>query len=221
MSPARHFPRILVTGFEPFGGEPVNPSMLAVLGLAADPPPGIVLHSAILPVSLRRTPPALLEAVARYRPDVVIATGQAGGRAEVSVERIGINVTDFRVPDNDGAQPGDGPVLAGGPAAYFATIPVQAVAAALQQAGVPASVSNSAGTHLCNHTLYLLGHLAATGYPAMRGGLLHLPYLPEQVARHPGQPSMALAMQVAALRAAIGAIRTVGTEPPGAGDATD
>ena len=152
---------------------------------------------------------------------MVIATGQAGGRAEVSVERIGINVTDFRVPDNDGAQPGDGPVLAGGPAAYFATIPVQAVAAALQQAGVPASVSNSAGTHLCNHTLYLLGHLAATGYPAMRGGLLHLPYLPEQVARHPGQPSMALAMQVAALRAAIGAIRTVGTEPPGAGDATD
>jgi pyroglutamyl-peptidase len=144
--------------------------------------------------------------VARHRPDVVIATGEASGRAEVSVERVGINVNDFRIPDNDGAQPVDVPVIEGGPAAYFPTIPVKAVAAALRAAGVPANVSNTAGTHLCNHTLYLLGHLAATEYPDMRIGFLHVPGLPEQAARHPGQPSMATATMVTALRAAIAAI---------------
>ena len=196
----------LVIGFEPFGGERVNPSMQAVLDLAARPPSDIVLQTEILPVSHRRAPPALRAALARHRPDVVIATGQAGGRAEVSVERIGINLNDFTIPDNDGAQPTDTAVIADGPAAYFATLPVQAVAAALRRAGVPASVSNSAGTHLCNHTLYLLCHLAATAYPGMRCGFLHVPFLPEQVARHPGQPSMSTATLVAALRTAIGAI---------------
>jgi len=204
--------RVLVTGFEPFGGEPVNPSMQAVLGLAADPPPGIVLVTEILPVSHVRTPAALRAAIARHRPDVVIATGEAGGRAEVTVERVGINVNDFRVADNDGTQPVDVPVIEGGPAAYFATIPIKAVVAALRVAGVPAQVSNTAGTHLCNHTLYLLGHLAATEYPGMRGGFLHVPWLPEQVVRHPGQPSMATATLVTALRAAIAAIRANATD---------
>ncbi len=204
---------VLVTGFEPFGGEPVNPSMQAVLGLAADPPADIVLSTEILPVSQARTPKTLRAAVARYRPDVVIATGEASGRAEVSVERVGINVNDFRIPDNDGAQPVDVPVIEGGPAAYFATIPVKAVTAALRAAGVPAHVSNTAGTHLCNHTLYLLGHLAATEYPGMRIGFLHLPGLPEQAARHPGQPSMATATMVTALRAAIAAIRANAADP--------
>lgn len=206
MRPARPLLRLLVTGFEPFGGESVNPSMQAVLGLAAEPPPGILLHTEILPVSHRRTPPALRDAVARHLPDVVIATGQAGGRAELSVERIGINVNDFAIPDNDGAQPAEVAVIAGGPAAYFSSLPVKAIAAALRQAGVPAQVSNTAGTHLCNQTLYLLCHLAATEYPAMRCGFLHMPFLPGQVIRHPGQPSMTTATLVAALRAAIRAI---------------
>ncbi len=208
MSNGSALPRILVTGFEPFGGESVNPSMQAVLGLAADPPPGIVLLTEILPVSLRRAPPALREAVARQRPGVVVAIGQAGGRAEVSVERVGINVSDFRIPDNDGAQPVDEPVIAGGPAAYFATLPVKAMVQALRAAGVPASVSNSAGTHLCNQVLYLLGHLTATTYPDMRCGFLHVPFLPEQVVHHPGQPSMATATLVAGLKAAIGELQT-------------
>ena len=206
MHPPDDLLRVLVTGFEPFGGACVNPSMQAVLGLAAAPPPGIVLHTDILPVSHRRTPPALLAALARHRPDVVIATGQAGGRAEISVERIGINLDDFAIPDNDGAQPADQPVVAGGPAAYFSGLPVRAMAAALREAGIPAHVSNTAGTHLCNHTLYLLCHLAATEYPGLRCGFLHLPFLPEQVARHPGQPSMATATLVLALTAAIRAI---------------
>jgi pyroglutamyl-peptidase len=206
MSTTRTPLHVLVTGFEPFGDEPVNPSMQAVLGLAAEPPPGVVLRTEILPVSFGRTGQALRAALARHRPDVVIATGQAGGRPEISVERVGINVNDFRIPDNDGAQPVDVPVVEAGPAAYFATLPVKAVVAALRAAGRPASLSNTAGTHLCNHTLYLLGHLEATEYPGMRFGFLHLPWLPEQITRNPGQPSMAAATVVAALRTAIATI---------------
>ena len=196
-------PVVLVTGFEPFGGEAVNPSMQAVLGLRAAPPAGVALCTEILPVSLRRMPAALRAAVARHRPDLALATGLAGGRAQVAVERIGINLDEFRIADNDGAQPVEAPVIADGPAAYFATIPVRAVAAALRDAGVPAEVSNSAGTHLCNHALYLLGHLAATDRPGLRFGFLHLPFLPAQAAQHRGQPSMDLATQVLALQVAI------------------
>jgi pyroglutamyl-peptidase len=119
------------------------------------------------------------------------------------VERLGINVNDFRVTDNDGAQPVDLPVVPGGPAAYFATIPVRAVVAALHAAGIPASISNSAGAHLCNHTLYLLGHLATTEYPGMRCGFVHLPGLPEQAVRRPGHPSMSAATAAAALGIAV------------------
>jgi len=212
MSAPSHALRVLVTGLEPFGGSSVNPSMQAVLGLAADPPPDIVLCTEILPVSHARTPQAVRDAVARHRPDVVIATGEASGRAEVSVERVGINVNDFRIPDNDGTQPVDVSVIEGGPAAYFATLPIKAVTAALRAAGLPAGLSNTAGTHLCNHTLYLLGHLAATEYPGMRTGFLHLPALPEQAARHPGQPSMATATMVTALNVAIAAIRANATD---------
>lgn len=204
--------RFLLTGFEPFGGEPVNPSMQAALAVGAAPPPGVELAVEILPVSHRRTPEAIRAAVERHRPDVVLALGQAGGRADVCVERIGINLNDFRIPDNDGAQPADVPVIAGGPAAYFATIPVKRVAAAIQAAGVPARVSNTAGTHLCNHTLYLLGHLAATERPGMRAGFIHVPWLPEQVVRNPGQPSMSVATLVVALRTAIVTIAKNGTD---------
>jgi pyroglutamyl-peptidase len=197
---------VLVTGFEPFGGETVNPSMAAVRALADSPPPGVVLHTAILPVSFRRTGPALRAAVTRYRPDIVIATGQAGGRPDISVERIGINVTALGVADNDGALIVDAAVIEGGPAAYFATMPVDVVVAALHAACVPAQLSNSAGTHLCNHVLYLLGHLAATERPGLCAGFLHLPFLPEQATRLANQPSMALPTLVAALNATIGAL---------------
>jgi pyroglutamyl-peptidase len=186
--------------------------MQAVLGLAASPPPEVVLRTEILPVSFARTGRALRAAVARHRPDVVIATGQAGGRPDITVERVGINVNDFRIADNDGEQPVDVPVVEAGPAAYFATLPVKAVVASLRAAGVPASLSNTAGTHLCNHTLYLLGHLAATEYPDMRVGFLHLPWLPEQIARNAGQPSMATATVVAALRTAIATIASTAAD---------
>jgi pyroglutamyl-peptidase len=188
--------KALVTGFEPFGGDRVNPSFEALARLprrlgALD------LATSALPVAYGGALPALREAIAANAPDIVLCTGLAGGRAELSLERVAINIDDARIPDNDGSQPIDRPVIAGGPAAYFSTLPIKAAAAALREAGLPATVSNSAGTFLCNHVFYGLMHEAAlikqkTGGNRFRGGFLHVPYLPSQAARIPGAPSMAL-----------------------------
>ncbi len=194
---------VLVTGFEPFAGASENPSRRAVLDLAADPPPGVRLVTLILPVTYRGAGPALQSALRGHRPDVVIATGLAGGRAEISVERVAINVDDARIADNAGEQRVDTPVVPDGPAAYFAGLPIKSVSAAIRSAGVPAQVSQTAGTFLCNHVFYLACHFAAVEAPWLRAGFLHLPWLPEQAILHPGEPSMALASIVAGLRAAI------------------
>jgi pyroglutamyl-peptidase len=122
----------------------------------------------------------------------VLAVGLAGGRVELSLERVAINVDDARIRDNDGQQPIDRPIVAGGPAAYFSGLPVKAAVAAMREGGLPAIVSNSAGTFVCNHVFYGLMHLAATRHPGLRGGFLHVPYLPSQAARFSGAPSMAL-----------------------------
>jgi pyroglutamyl-peptidase len=183
--------KALVTGFEPFGGDRVNPSFEALRRL----PPrlgGLDIATAALPVVYGRTLPALRAAIAEHRPDIVLGAGLAGGRAELSLERVAINIDDARIPDNGGNQPIDQPVVAGGPAAYFATLPIKAAVAALREAGLPAAVSNSAGTFLCNHVFYGLMHEAATGADRFRGGFLHVPYLPSQAARVPGAPSMTL-----------------------------
>jgi pyroglutamyl-peptidase len=199
---------VLFTGFEPFGGSADNPSARAVLALAAaEPPAGTRIASEVLPVRYGHAGIALSDAVRRHRPDVLIATGLAGGRAEISVERVAINVDDARIPDNEGMQRIDTPVVAGGPAAYFSTLPIKAIAAAIRAAGVPAQVSQTAGTFLCNHVFYRACHLAATEAPGMRAGFLHLPWLPEQAAEHPGAPSVAFADVLTALRAAIAATR--------------
>lgn len=207
--------RILLTGFAPFDGDSRNPSEQAVRALADDPPPGLVLAAAVLPVSYAGALPALRAAILRDAPDVVLATGLAGGRPHISVERVAINIDDARIADNDGARRIDSPVIPGGPAAYFATVPIKAITAAIRAAGVPAVVSQSAGTFLCNHVFYNACHIAATARPAMRVGFLHLPFLPEQArdrAEGPGAapgmaPSMALATQLAGLRAALAALR--------------
>jgi pyroglutamyl-peptidase len=183
--------KALVTGFEPFGGDRVNPSFEAMRRLprrlgALD------IATTALPVTYRGALPALKEAIAASTPDIVLCTGLAGGRAELSLERVAINIDDARIPDNDGDQPVDRPVVAGGSAAYFATLPIKAAAAALREAGLPAAVSNSAGTFLCNHVFYGLMHEAALGANRFRGGFLHVPYLPNQATRVPGAPSMAL-----------------------------
>ena len=197
--------KILITGFGPFGGSTDNPSLRLVQALAAAPPDGVDLRTAILPVTFAAAGPTLRAAVAEHRPDVLIATGLAGGRAEMSVERVAINVDDARMPDNAGVLRFDRPVVPGGPAAYFAGIPIKAVVAAIRAAGVPARVSQTAGTFLCNHVFYVGSHLAATEFPGLAVGFIHVPWLPEQVADQPSEPSMALASLLDGMRAAIAA----------------
>jgi pyroglutamyl-peptidase len=201
--------KILVTGFEPFAGDSVNPSLEAIRVLASFRPAGVKLAVAPLPVSAGRIMGALADVLAEHRPDAVIAVGLAAGRAEMSVERVAINVDDFRIPDNDGAQPVDAPIVADGPAAYFSTLPIKAIVSRMRAAGVPAHVSQTAGTYLCNHVFYAAAHLAATRHPGMRAGFVHVPALPEQAARNPGQPSMALETIVGGLKVAIETVRDV------------
>lgn len=173
--------RVLLTGFEPFGGEAVNPSWQAAQAVAAAPPEGLSVTAVQLPCVFGESIAALRSAVAEVTPDLVVCLGQAGGRPGVTVERVAINVDDARIPDNAGAQPIDVPVVPGGPAAYFSTLPVKACVAAMREAGVPAALSNTAGTFTCNHVAYFLGHLIATELPGVRGGFVHVPSTPEQV----------------------------------------
>lgn len=181
--------KVLVTGFEPFGGETVNASLEAVRRL----PKRIGAMDIItreLPTSYARSIPALEAAIAQSNPGLVLCVGEAGERGALCVERVAVNLQDARIPDNDGAQPVDVPVAAGGPAAYLATLPVRAAVAALHAAELPAQVSMSAGSFVCNHVFYGLMRLAAARKPPLRCGFLHVPCLPEQAA--PGAPSMRL-----------------------------
>jgi pyroglutamyl-peptidase len=184
--------KALVTGFEPFGGDAINPSREAVRLL----PPRLgelELITGVLPTAFGAAFDTLAAALATTRPDIVLCTGLAGGRAALSLERVAINVDDARIADNVEQQPTDRPVVPGGPAAYFTTLPIKPAVAALRAAGLPAIVSNTAGTFVCNHVFYGLMHLAATRRLALCGGFLHLPYLPSQAAEHDDAPSMAVA----------------------------
>jgi len=187
--------KALVTGFEPFGGDPVNPACEALARLPSRVGP-LTLATRVLPAVFGQALEALEDAIAATDPDIVLCVGLVGGRAALSLERVALNIDDARIPDNAGQQPIDRPVVAGGPAAYFTTLPIKAAVAALRAAGLPAIVSNTAGTFVCNHVFYGLMHLAATRRPTLRGGFLHVPYLPNQAATHatsPGDaPSMAL-----------------------------
>lgn len=183
--------KALVTGFDPFGGDAVNPSSLAVSRLKKKIGKVTVI-SAVLPTSYARSAAVLREAIDGAKPNIVLCVGQAGGRTELCLERVGINVQDARIPDNDGQQPIDVPVRANGPAAYFSNLPVKACVAEMRKAGLPAAVSNTAGTFVCNHILYSLMDIFESHPAKMRGGFLHIPYVPEQAARLGGAPSMAV-----------------------------
>lgn len=195
---------LLLTGFEPFAGETVNPSLEVALALAGRTLAGGAAHIAAveLPCRFGAASEVLARALARHRPCVVLALGQAGGRCDFSIERVAINIDDARIPDNAGAQPIDEAVIAGAPAAFFSTLPIKAMVAALRDAGYPASVSQSAGTFVCNHVFYALQH-ALAAQPAVRSGFMHLPLLPTQAARHPGQPSLPLATLIAGVALAL------------------
>jgi len=185
-----HVMKALVTGFEPFGGDNVNPSEEAVRRLPRRLG-NLQIFTVTLPATFADSLVELAKAIERIEPEIVLCVGLAGGRSALSLERVAINVQDARIADNDGAQPIDEPVVAGGPAAYLTGLPVKAAVAALRAAGLPAEVSNSAGTFVCNHTFYGLMHLAAGR--RIRGGFLHIPYLPAMVVSQKGVPSMALA----------------------------
>ncbi|KZV15061.1 hypothetical protein F511_08119 [Dorcoceras hygrometricum] len=144
----------------------------------------------------------LKAAVRETAPAILLGVGQAGGRERLSIERVAINLQDARIPDNTGAQPIDLPVIAGAPAAYFSTLPVKAMLAALREHGLPAALSHTAGTYVCNHVAYAMLHLAATRR-GVRAGFMHIPYLPEQAARLRGAPSMALGDMVRGLEIAL------------------
>ena len=183
--------KALVTGFDAFGGDTINPSSLAVDRLKKRIG-GVVVHTATLPTSYAKSAGVLRAAIENARPDIVLCVGQAGGRTELCLERVAINVQDARIRDNDGGQPIDVPVVADGAAAHFATLPIKACVAAMREAGLPAAVSNTAGTFVCNHVFYALMDMAAAHPVPMRGGFLHIPYVPEQAARLGGAPSMAI-----------------------------
>lgn len=189
-------PIVLVTGFEPFGPDNVNPSALAAQELDGRLVAGHRLVGAQLPTVFDAAIAALRELLLRHEPALVLCTGQAGGRTAISLERVAINVNDARIPDNAGAQPVDTPVVDGAPAAYFTTLPIKAMLASLLEAGIAAEVSQTAGTFVCNHVFYGLMHELATrpGLAGTRGGFVHVPWLPGQ-----GQPSMPLDKVVAGL----------------------
>lgn len=183
----------MLTGFEPFGGDGTNPSwdavrLVAEQYAAAGSPGGYELVVAELPCEFGRSLDVLRELVGTHAPDVVVCVGQAGGRTGVTPERVAVNLDDARIPDNAGDQPIDVPVVEGGPTAYFGTLPVKACVEALHEADIPASVSHTAGTFVCNHVFYGLMHLAATEFPQLRGGFVHVPYAPGQ--GHEDAPSL-------------------------------
>lgn len=194
---------ILLTGFEPFGGDALNPSQEIARALDGQSIGAQRIVGALLPVAFARTAPLLEDLIERHRPSLVLALGLAGGRCEVSFERVAVNLVDARIADNDGAQPIDESVVADAPNAYFSTLPLKAIVAHLRTRGIPAGLSLSAGSFVCNQTFFALAHLLATRHPRTRCGFAHLPWLPEQAARHPGQPSMALALMLDGVRAAL------------------
>lgn len=197
--------KILVTGFDPFGGEKINPSIETVKQLP-EKIAGADIIKLEIPTVRYKSLKVIEEAILKYGPDVILSVGQAGGRADISVERIGINVDDFRIPDNEGNQPVDEPVVPGGPDAYFVTVPIKAMAERIREKKIPVSVSNTAGTFVCNHVIYGVCHLLATKYPGKRNGFIHIPFLPGQVLDKANMPSMSGELMVKALEAAIEAI---------------
>ena len=197
--------KILVSGFDPFGGEKINPAIESVK-LLPDEIKGAKIIKLEIPTIARKSLKKLEEVIEIEKPDVVLSVGQAGGRTDISVERVGINMDDFRIKDNEGNQPIDEKIAEGGPDAYLVTIPIKAMVQKMIENKIPASVSNTAGTFVCNHVCYGMAHLASTKYPNMRTGFIHIPFLPEQVVDKRNMPSMPLELIAKGLEYAIEAI---------------
>lgn len=195
-------PTILLTGFDPFDGAASNPSWSAVAEVAANWTGEADLHTACLPTVFADSQHRIRELIATLKPDIVIAIGLAKGRAAVTPEFVAINLADARIPDNRGHQPRDLPVVADAPDAYFTTLPVKAMVRAMRGAAIPAALSYSAGTFVCNHVFYTLMHELQTQYPSSKGGFIHIPASPVEVADG-SSPTLPISMIAEALRVAI------------------
>lgn len=195
-------PCILLTGFDPFDGETLNPSWQAVQALDGQELYGHRVVALNLPVVFGQSLAKLEAAIAEHQPTLVLSVGQAKGIVGLSLERVALNLDDARIPDNAGQQPIDVAIATEGPTAYLATLPLKAILKRLQAAGIPAHVSQTAGTFVCNHVFYGLCHLAQR-QRGLRCGFIHIPLLPEQAVKHPGTPSMALDVVVEGLRLAL------------------
>lgn len=191
---------ILLTGFEPFGGETLNPSAEIARKLHGTMIAGHVVVGALLPCVFGAARTELKKQIRTTRPALIICLGQAGGRADITPERVALNLDDARIPDNAGQQPVDAVITRSGPIAYWSTLPIKAMVQALQQRGLPSSVSQTAGTFVCNHVFYSLMH-ELRGQKKIRGGFIHVPWLPEQAPA--GQLSLTLAVLTSALAVAL------------------
>jgi pyroglutamyl-peptidase len=196
--------RLLLTAFEPFAGEPINPSLEAARQMEKIEFHETVIHVAELPVDRFRAVEMSLELIRSNKPDIVIMLGEAGGRYRVNPERVAINIDDFRIADNAGNQPRDEPIINGGPAAYFSTLPIRAITDRITKAHIPAAISNSAGSYLCNRLFYSVMHAIDSEGWATRAGFIHLPYLHDQAMnKYPEVPSLSRESIVEAVRLAI------------------
>lgn len=196
--------KLLLTAFEPFGGEGLNPSLETARQMEKINFPDALVRVAELPVDRYRAVAIALELIRAGHPDIVIMLGEAGARYRINPERVAINVDDFRIPDNAGNQPKDEPIIEGGPVGYFSTLPIRAIAGRINKAHIPAAISNSAGAHLCNRLFYSVMHtISVEGLP-IEAGFIHLPYLHDQaINKYPDVPSLSRESIVEAVRLAI------------------
>ncbi|ESL04580.1 pyroglutamyl-peptidase I [Catonella morbi ATCC 51271] len=197
--------KLLLTAFSPFGGEKINPSLEAVK-LVKDK----ILETDIIklevPTVFGKSIKIVADAIEKEKPDYVLCIGQAGGRYGITPERVAINIDDARIPDNEGNQPIDRPIFADGEPAYFSNLPVKAMVEEIRKEGLPASLSNSAGTYVCNHLMYGVLYTLSKKYKGVKGGFIHVPFIPEQTVDKPDKPSMSLPDIVRGLEAAIRAV---------------
>ena len=197
--------KLLLTAFSPFGGEKINPSLEAIK-LVKDK----ILETDIIklevPTVFGKSIKIVADTIEKEKPDYVLCIGQAGGRESITPERVAINIDDARIPDNEGNQPIDTPIFADGEAAYFSNLPVKAMVEAIKKEGLKSSLSNSAGTYVCNHLMYGVLYALDKKYKGAKGGFIHVPYITEQTVDKPDKPSMPLADIIRGLEAAIKAI---------------
>lgn len=181
--------KVLITGFDPFGGETVNPALEAVKKLP-DTIAGAEVIKVEIPTVFKKSLEKIEENIIKHNPDIVISVGQAGGRSDITVERVAINIDDARIPDNETNQPIDIAIFEDGENAYFSNLPIKAMVQEVKNGNIPASVSNTAGTFVCNHVMYGILYMASKKYPNIKGGFIHVPYIPAQVLNKPNTPSM-------------------------------